>query len=280
MFFFRDAIARKQRSLVLLAPGDEPVDDFRGDLTVSHDLHSHLLAETQRFRGSMYLADGAIQAKDLDPRGRHIQAADSRSWHLLLLSAMGRVVGCTRFRRHAGPVSWGQLAIRQAPIAGSDEWGWRLRASVDAELAAAWRAGFSYVEVGGWALAKEIRGTFMALKSVLATFAWSQLLGGALGITTATERNGSASILRRLGGRRLTCDGVELPPYYDERYRCHMEVLRFDSREPNRRYTSMLDELRDQVAAAPVFCAETPRADRHRRWLPESFPLFESEVAC
>ena len=280
MFFFRDAEARQKRSFALLAPANEPLDDFRGGLTVSHGLHSHLLAETQRFRGRMYLADGAVQAGDLDPWGRHIQVADSRSWHLLLLSGMGRVIGCTRFRRHAGSVSWGQLGIRRAPIAGSNEWGLRFRASVDAELAAAWRAGFSYVEVGGWALAKEIRGTFMALKSVLATYAWSQLLGGALGITTATERNGSAGILRRLGGRGLTCDGVELPPYYDERYRCHMDVLRFDSREPNRRYASKLDELREQVAEAPVYCAERPRADRHNQWLPQSFPLFEPEIAC
>jgi hypothetical protein len=278
--FLQNTRAPRQRSFALLAPEDESLGDFRGSLTVSRDLHSHILAEIQRFRGRMYLADGAIEARDLDAWGRHIQPADSKSWHLVVLGSLGRVLGCMRFRRHAGPVSWGQLGIRQAPIAECDKWGGRFRASVNAELAAAVRAGFSYVEVGGWAIAKEIRGTLVALKSVLATFAWSQLLGGALGITTATERNESAGILRRLGGRRLTCDGEELPPYYDQRYRCHMEVLRFDSREPNARYAPMLDELREQVATAPVFCAVSPRADRHKQWLPQSFPLFESEVAC
>jgi hypothetical protein len=278
--FFRDTWARQQRSFALLAPADEALGDFRGDLTVSREIHSHLIAETQRFRGRMYLADGAIQPHDLDARGRHIQPADSKSWHLVVLGPMGSVIGCTRFRRYAGQISWGHLSIRQAPIADSDEWGFKFRASVDAELEAARRAGFSYVEVGGWALAKEIRGSFSALKTVLAIYAWSQLVGGALAITTATERNESASILRRLGGKPLAWEGAELPPYYDHRYRCKMEVLRFDSREPNKKYQSQLDELREQVAIAPVFRAEMPREDRPKHWVPPSMPLFESELAC
>jgi hypothetical protein len=279
--FLQDRCAHhRQCSLALLAPVDETLGQFRGELSVSREVHSHLIAETQRFRGGVYLADGAIQPHDLDAKGRHIQPADSRSWHLVMLDPMGRVIGCTRFRRHAGQVSWGQLSVRQAPIAESQEWGLRFRESVDAELAAARRAGFSYVEVGGWALANEIRGTFWALKTVLAIYAWSQLLGGALAITTATERNKSARMLRRLGGRPLACGGAELPAYYDQRYRCKMEVLRFDSREPNAKFRDMLDELREQVATAPIFCSEPLREDRHRRRLPQPFPLFESEVAC
>jgi hypothetical protein len=120
----------------------------------------------------------------------------------------------------------------------------------------------------------------MALKTVLATYAWSQLLGGAIGITTATERNHSADILRRLGGKRLVWDGEELPAYYDHRYRCQMEVLRFDSREPNRKYESMLSELRDQIACAPVVCTPIASEDWHTRRLPQAAPLFESEIAC
>jgi hypothetical protein len=41
--------------------------------------------------------------------------------------------------------------------------------------------------------------------------ALAQIQGGPLGITTATERNGSASILRRLGGRPLEWDGAAQP---------------------------------------------------------------------
>jgi hypothetical protein len=277
--FPRNTCAPRQRTFVLLAPDNERFDNFSGAVTLSPNLHAHLLTEIQLLRGRVYLGDGAISASDLDPSGRHIQAADLKSWHLVTLGSAGNVIGCTRFRRHSALVSWGQLAVRQAPIAQSDKWGVKFRTSIDGELANARRAGFSYVEVGGWALAEEIRGTFMALKTVLATYAWSQLQGGALGITTATERNESAKILRRLGGRPLACEGVELPPYYDDRYQCLMEVLRFDSREPNPRYGAMLDELRELVATAPVIRAAGPRAVRHKPFLPESFRLFDSEVA-
>jgi hypothetical protein len=277
--FLRNARALRRRSFVLLAPVDEPLTRFGGAFTFSRNLHSHLLSEMQRLRGRVYLADGALAVRDLDPWERHVQDADSKSWHLLTLDSTGCVIGCTRLRRYSSPVAWGQLAVRQAPIAQSDEWGSRFRASIDAELAAAQWAGFSYVEVGGWALEKEIRGTFMALKTVLATYAWSQLLGGALGITMATERNQSAAILRRLGGRPLAWDGVELPPYYDDRYRCQMEVLRFDSREANPKYSVMLEEIREQLANVPVICARKSGEDRYKSRLPESFQVFEPE-AC
>lgn len=277
--FFRDSWTR-HRSFVLLAPANEPLGRFPGGVTYSPELHSHLLGELQRLRGRIYLADGAVKPDELDPRERHIQTADDKSWHLLTLGTLGRVIGCTRFRRHSVPVTWAQLAVRNAPIAQCDKWGFKFRASVNAELAAARRAGFAYIEVGGWALAREIRATSMALKTVLATYAWSELLGGALGITTATQRNDSAAILRRLGGRPLACDGEELPPYFDDRYQCQMEVLRFDSRESNPRYRAMLDEVREQVAMAPVICAGRAGENRHNAQLPHAYPLFESEVAC
>lgn len=276
---FRDSWTR-HRSFVLLAPANEPLSRFPGGVNYSQELHSHLLSELQRLRGRIYLADGAVKPGDLDPWERHVQTADARSWHLLTLGTLGRVIGCTRLRRHSVPVTWTQLGVQHAAIARSDEWGFKFRASVDAELATARRSGFNYVEIGGWALSREIRATSMALKTVLATYAWSDLLGGALGITTATQRNDSAAILRRLGGSPLVCDGEEMPAYFDERYQCQMEVLRFDSRELNPRYRSMLNEVRAQVATAPVVCASRPGENRHNARLPEAYPLFESEVAC
>src|SRR5579863_2931137 len=126
--FFRDAWALRQRSFVLLAPVNETLRPSLCGSTGSPHLHSHLLSEMQRLRGRIYLADGALAAGDLDPWERHVQAADLRSWHLLTLGSMGRVIGCTRLRRHSSPVSWGQLGIRQAPIAQSDEWRLKFRA--------------------------------------------------------------------------------------------------------------------------------------------------------
>jgi hypothetical protein len=146
------------------------------------------------------------------------------------------------------------------------EWAAGFLSSINSELEAARRFNFSYVEIGGWALAPELRGTVEALHTVLSTYALAQLQGGALGITTATERNGSASILRRLGGRPLEWDGAALPPYYDHTYRCGMEVLRFDSRNPSARYAPMVDALRSQIATLPVFCpGETAGSDKSAR---------------
>ena len=139
-------------------------------------------------------------------------------------------------------------------------WGEGFRASIGAELESARGAGFAYVEVGGWALDPAVRGTSEALKSVLATYALAQLQGGAIGVSTATERNGSARILRRLGGRPLEWAGSEIPPYFDENYGCAMEILRFDSRYPTPRYIPMI--LRAEIGPyAASDCAAGRRVE-------------------
>lgn len=246
------------RSFVVLAPGNETFNASRRRATVSAATHERLLSEMQRLRGGIYFADGALRESDLDSEGRHIQAADSRSWHLLGLNAQGEVISCIRMRRHFMPTSWSQLGVRDAQIAQSEQFGFSFRAALDSEVTAARRQGLNYVEIGGWALAQEVRNSSMALKTVLAAFAWSELQGGALGVTTATQRNGSAGILRRLGGRPLMWDGAELPPYFDNRYQCQMEVLRFDSRESNSKYRLMMKEVREAIANAPVISAGEP----------------------
>jgi hypothetical protein len=40
-----------------------------------------------------------------------------------------------------------------------------------------------------------------------------------------------------------------------------MEVLRFDSRQPNARYAPIVDALRAQLAALPVFCPNEAPAE-------------------
>jgi hypothetical protein len=112
----------------------------------------------------------------------------------------------------------------------------------------------AYAEVGGWAIAPERRCTPEALRLALSTYAIAQLLGGSRGITTATMRHHSSSILRRIGGRPLIFDGIELPPYYDPRYGCEMEILGFDSREPGRTYRPWVDQLRQRLPHVRVLC--------------------------
>jgi hypothetical protein len=233
-------IARKtnsSRELILLAPLGGDLTPFNGEIVGSNDYHAQLLAQMQRLRGAVYLRDGAIQSAELSPDLRHITTADSGSWHLLTVTPSQKVVGCMRFCSYPNSISFDQLGVRESSIARSDEWGLAVRAAVEDEIERAQEANFRYVEVGGWALAEELRGTTEALQLALATFAWSQLMGGALGIGTVTERNSSSSILRRLGGRSLEHRGSAIPAYYDEKYRCGMELLRFDSRSANPRYS-------------------------------------------
>jgi hypothetical protein len=268
---FLNLTSRTRNKLLLLAPAAASLETFTGKVISSEHMHSELLADAQRLRGRVYLDDAAIGASELTSDGRHISALDEHSWHLLTVSASGRAVGCTRFRQYPNTVNAGELCVSKAPLAKSAHWGPRFLASIDSELHSARSAGFPYVEVGGWALDREIRGTSAALNSVLATYAWSQLQGGALGVSTATERNGSAAILRRLGGSPLEHDGAALPAYYDESYKCMMEVLRFDSRNPNRKYAGMIQSLADQLSTGPIV-RRAPLGRRPARVLPAPSP--------
>lgn len=250
-------ITRRQvRSLILLAPSGACLKPFSGQITFSPRLHARLTTEMQRLRGRVYLDDGAIRESDLRSGGRHVSDLDSESWHLLTLSATGSVLGCTRFRQHRNTVSCNDLSVSRTPLAACPAWGPAFRASLNRELESAREAGFSYLEIGGWALAPEIRGTAEAFRSVLAIYALGSLQGGALAIGTATERNASSSILRRLGGKPLEWAGSALPRYYDANYRCGMEILKFDSRYPNPKYHAAIGELRTHIAQLPVVCPD------------------------
>jgi hypothetical protein len=269
---------KRGRSLLLLAPSGACLQRFSGQITFSSRLHTYLTTEMQRLRGRIYLDDGAIRQSGLKSGARHVSDLDCKSWHLLTLSAIGSVLGCTRFRQYPNTVSCEDLSVSRAPIAASPAWGAVFRASVNSELESAREAGFSYLEIGGWALAPEIRGTAEALKSVLAIYALGSLQGGALGISTTTERNGSSSILRRLGGKPLESGGSALPRYYDENYRCEMEVLRFDSRYPSPKYAAAIRELRPHIAKLPVVCPDPAgdRAENRRDFVPAFAGLIHS----
>ena len=242
--------------MILLAPRDACLKAFSGPITRSDSAYSRLTRAMQRLRGEVYLKDGAIHHSRLTRSGRHFSAFDDRSWHLLTVRSDGDVLGCIRFLRHPNTVTRDQLRVATAPFAQSSDWADPFFSSIDRELETARQFHFSYVEIGGWALAPELRGTSEALHTVLSTYALAQLQGGALGIATATERNGSASILRRLGGRPLEWAGAVLPPYFDHAYNCGMHMLRFDSRKPSERYASWVDAIARQIATLPVFCSQ------------------------
>jgi hypothetical protein len=257
------------RRFILLSPPDVPLGGVFQRVEGDAGWRQELLAGMQRLRGRLYLKDGAISERDLTPDGRHFQAIDEKAWHLLVLTPQDRVVGCMRYLQHHASTSFNRLRLRKAALARSEQWSEPLRRAVESEMETARRSGFSYVEFGGWAMDESVRGSSDALRSALFSYAWSELIGGCLGISMATHRNGSASILRRIGGRPLEWAGQSLPPYYDEQYKCDMEVIRFDSRAPSAKYQHAIDKIKSQIPAMPVICADKPSSTWHtfvNRW--------------
>jgi hypothetical protein len=217
--------------------------------------YQKLLAGLQRLRGRVYLADGALAPWDLTD-GRHCQSFDTASWHVISVDSKDNVYGCARLRPHSSSVDFNEMSTAHADIAKSDRWSAHVRRAIAKEVHAARQRGISIVEVGGWALADELRHGTEALRIALATYGLGQLLGGCIGFTTATVRHCSAMILRRIGGQLLRDDQVEIPRYWDEQYKCEMEILRFDSSEPNEKYRSWVEEAASELASVHVVFGE------------------------
>jgi len=261
--------------LVLLPPADETVPGSFHNIHVEDYRYDELLAEMQRFRGGVYLRDKAIDSSDLTADGRHQLEIDESSWHLLTVDSNGQVCGCARYLPHGNNISFQQLWMRDAALATDSAWGNKLRSAVASELRRARENGIPYVEVGGWAISEERRWSCDALRLALSTFGLARCLGGCLGITTATVKHSSSSILRRMGGRPLAIDGEELPAYYDPRYDCEMEILRFDSRYPDAKYRVWIKDIAENLTNVPVFS----RGIQSFSFPPFSLGLAERQLA-
>jgi hypothetical protein len=219
-----------------------------------HKRHDRLLASMQRLRGEAYIKDGAIRQDDLTADGRHALRVDEHSWHVLSLDHEGQVTSCLRYVDESHAAGFESLWIRQAPLARCPEQGHTFRSAVEREMVRARQMRIGFGEVGGWAVAENRRRTMEPVGILLATYGLLGLLGGCLGVATATFRHASSTILRKIGLASLVAGGVELTPYFDPKYGCHMEVLRFDSRFPNSKYGGWVRELADILTEAPVIC--------------------------
>ena len=239
------------RQSVLLAPSQSAASEF-DQASVDPSRHHRLLAEAQRLRGRIYVQDGAIQRSELSADDRHIQAADDQAWHLLTVDENEAVVACIRYFAHDPCVKFSELSIAGSDITRSAELGTRVRAAVETELECARRRGVWYVELGGWAVCESLRCTTEAVRTLLTVYALSQVRGGAVGLSSATARHHSSSILKRIGGRPLKANGVEVSSYYDAQYACEMELLSFDSEFPNERYARWISECREVLHQVPV----------------------------
>ena len=247
---------RQNYRFQLLAPHQTSSAGAFGRSRINEQLHRHYISAMQRLRGRVYLKDGAIQACEMDDEGRFHMRGDDQSWHLLLIDENRDVIGCARYLVHSNTVPYHKLRISQSSIANNPLWASRVRDAVERDLAFARANQFSYVEIGGWALTEEWRGTRAALEILVGSYALAHLWGGCLGSCTATVRHGSSSMLRRIGGSGLRTAAEEIPAYEDPQYGCRMELLRFDCRTPAPRFVPLISQLKaklaDSVAITPT----------------------------
>ncbi|HTM26229.1 MAG TPA: hypothetical protein VL225_13615 [Vicinamibacterales bacterium] len=251
-------IASIEKRLVLVAPPDIGLPESFRNVTADRGRHQQLVQEMQRLRGSVYLQDGAVQRDQLTTDGLHRTPEDDRSWHLLMLNGRREVSSCAWYMEHDEAARFEHLRVRNCGLARVDGWRERLSQAVESELQRARENGLRYAEVGGWAVAKGSRCTSEGLLLALAAYSLGRTLGGALGITMATVRHSSSTILRRLGGSLLEVGGSIVPPYYDPKYRCEMELLRFDSRRPSAKYGSLIELLGRRLHFVSVVATGAP----------------------
>jgi hypothetical protein len=254
-------IASIEKRLVLVAPPHVSVSGSFTQVTIDPVRHRQLIEDMQRLRGSVYLQDGAVQREQLTDDGLHRTAEDERSWHLLMLNGQQRVSSCAWYMEHDDAARFEHLRVRNCALAHVDGWRERLPRVIEAELDRARQAGLRYAEVGGWAVAKGSRCTSEGLLLALAAYSLGRRLGGVLGLTTATVRHSSSTILRRLGGSLLEAGGALVPPYYDPNYKCEMELLRFDSRRPSPKYDGLIDMLGRRLGHVSVVAAGAATAE-------------------
>lgn len=232
----------------LLAPPHARFGGVFGRSKVNEQLYRQRLASMQALRGRVYLKDGAIQPWELDDQGRFHMRSDEQSWHFLLVDNHENTIGCARYLVHPNTVGFEGLRISHSPVARHRYWGERVRQAVECDLQRAREQDLSYVEIGGWALCEQWRGTRAALEILVASYAMAQLWGGSLGSCMATVRHQSSSILRRIGGASFQLGGETIPAYEDPYYGCTMELLRFDSRSPAQRFVPLINQLKTKVA--------------------------------
>jgi hypothetical protein len=195
---------------------------------------------------------------------------DASSWHLLVLNGQNRICGCARFLEHPRKPALSDLNVAHCALARNSEWSSALVSALKAEIAFSTSLELPVVELGGWAVGEELRGTTEALRIALGTYAFWQMCGNALCISTATRRHCASSILRRIGGRALAHGGADLPVYYDPQYDCDMEILKFHSWAPNPRYMPWVDQMKEELSQMSIvarhFGSEEPQGYRHEDW--------------
>ena len=254
--------------IMVLPPAGSRVPSLFQNVISSGKVYRSVLSQIQIFRGAIYWEDGAIARDELSLDGRHVLAIDEQSWHVIAVEKSGEISGCLRFLEESTANRFDDLWLRQAAVASCPSAGPEVRRAVENEIARAREERVRFGEVGGWAISAHRRCGWEALRIVLSTYGLLQLLGGCIGMATATVRHGSADILRKIGLSRLCAGEAPLPPYYDPQYGCLMEMLTFDSRRANGRFMGWIDELASHLTSVSVIASEPS----HRSPVPKSLP--------
>lgn len=254
------------RRLFLLAPPGEPPFHFR-EIAADAALHADALARIQQFRGEVYVEEGNLTSEDLAPNGRHVQDADAKSWHLFSMNVgNNEVEACGRVLPHPHNVDYEDLGVAHSSLAESEEWGPVLREAVEGEIRTARRRGVQFVEFGGWAVSRRLRCTTEAVRMCVAWYAFCETIGGTIGLGTANTSHHSAAILRRMGGRPLAKAGQPIPRFYEPRYRAELEILRFDSAEPNPRYAAQIEQCIHALSTVTMITADKHEFAKQIAW--------------
>jgi hypothetical protein len=250
---------------VLVAPGGSDAGRYFANVAPASSFWRDVVDDLQRFRGSFYYADGALRKSDLTSDGRHHQAIDLKSWHLLSLDANNNIMSCARYFVPENATFESTSASRSS-LAASPIWRAKLKIAIDGAIQSARQRGMTFAELGGWCVSINCRNSREVLRTVLSMFALGKILGGTLALSTATKRHASAEILRRLGGFPLQAEGSALPAYFEPLYRCEMELLTFDSSFPAPKYAHQVSaycaQMQDslevlQMAENPASASES-----------------------
>lgn len=209
---------------------------------LAHIDRPKVVASIQRFRGGVYLSEGAIKSSDLSTDGRHISALDDSAWHIVISDA-NLIMGCIRLNIHGRKPSLSTFHLRRVAERMPEPHAGHYRVAMERTLLWAEELQLPIGEVGGWAVTEELRRGSAGMTLALSVFAISEILQN-VAMAAATVRNSSNTILTRLGGFPLKFEGTDLPPVFDPAYGCEMQILGFHWKCSDR-YTRMCESIRN-----------------------------------
>jgi hypothetical protein len=223
---------------------DSDSDCIIGEQFSSPAEHRAAISEVQRFRGRVYVADGAIPANALDEEGRHFQQFDFENYHVCVRNSEGKIGGCIRIRLHEPTVEVRALRLHEVIERLPSDVAELCSGALTSLFRFSRREGVRIGEVGGWAIDEALRRCRVSMLLPIASWSLYQTIGNAIVFASATTRHQSSACLRRVGGFTLLHGGHELPPFRDDYHGCEMELLGFDSRRPHPKYEKLVAELK------------------------------------